>query len=149
MTGVQSAGGGSWKTAYKVPLVLRQKEATPSVKVGYDQVNTSLGTENVVEMSSIAGFGANGCESTPGLVEKNPEAVDSCPMGLRVNNAAELQLSVSARLSFMYHLEPDPCVRATSPICIASRNPVDVTRDLVLISVCRKGKRVVAVSGSP
>lgn len=110
------------------------------VKVGYDQVNTSFSRENVIEMSSIVGFGANGCEGTPGLVEKNPEAVDSCPMSLMVNNDAELQLSVIARLSFMYHLEPDPCVRATRPTSTASRNPLGETGDLILVSVRRKGK---------
>lgn len=110
------------------------------MKVGYDQVNTSFSRENAIEMSSIVGFGANGCEGTPGLVEKNPEAVDSCPMSLMVNNDAELQLSVIARLSFMYHLEPDPSVRATRPISTASRNPVGETGDLVVVSIRRRGK---------
>lgn len=105
------------------------------VKVGYDQVNTSFSKENVIEMSSIVGFGANGCEGTPGLVENNPEAVDSCPISLMANKDAELQLSVIARLSFKYHLEPDPCVRATRPISIASRNPVGLTGDLIFVSI--------------
>ena len=58
-TVVQFSGEGLWKTAYKVPSLVRQKDAAPLVKVGYSQVNTSFGKEKAVEMSPITGLGAN------------------------------------------------------------------------------------------
>lgn len=59
MAGMQFAGARLWKTAYKVPSLVLQKEAAPLVKVGYSQVNMLLVREKIVEISPIVGFGAN------------------------------------------------------------------------------------------